>query len=175
MIYGTLPSMYGRLFQLQEETLKTLANQKRLEIVQLLQNRELTVTEMVEMLGMPQANISQHLGLLRQVRIVNTRKDGLHVYYRLSDERIIAVIRELRAFLKSQFTHEPEIAHLGSLDSSIYPIVRDPVCGMRLSVSEAFAHLDHGGHSYYFCATGCKERFETHPGYYVPHEKAITR
>jgi ArsR family transcriptional regulator len=166
--------MYERLFQLQEETLKILANQKRLEIVQLLQNNELTVTEMVDMLGMPQANISQHLSLLRQVRIVTTRKDGLCVYYRLSDERIIAVVRELRGFLKSQFAHEPGIAHLSSLDNSIYPIVRDPVCGMRISVSEAYAHVEHGGHAYYFCASGCKEQFEEQPSRYI-REKALAR
>lgn len=159
--------MYERLFQLQEETLKVLANQKRLEIVQLLQNKELTVTEMVDMLGMPQANISQHLSLLRQVRIVTTRKDGLRVYYRLSDERIIAVVRELRAFLKSQFAHEPEMAHFNSLDNSMYPIVRDPVCGMRISASEAFARVEHDSRPYYFCASGCKEHFEKHPSRYV--------
>lgn len=163
--------MYERLFQLQEETLKILANQKRLEIVQLLQNKELTVTEMVGMLGMPQANISQHLSLLRQVRIVTTRKDGLRVYYRLSDERVIAVVRELRAFLKNQFAHEPEIAGLSSLDNSIYPIVRDPVCGMRISAPEAFAHVVHDGHSYFFCASGCKEHFDKHPSRYIQHQK----
>jgi DNA-binding transcriptional ArsR family regulator/YHS domain-containing protein len=166
--------MYERLFQLQEETLKILANQKRLEIVQILQNKELTVSEMVDMLGMPQANISQHLSLLRQVRIVTSRKDGLRVYYRLSDERIIAVVRELRAFLKSQFAHEPEIAHLNSLNNGIYPIVRDPVCGMRIGASEAFAHVEHDGHPYYFCASGCKEYFEKEPSLYI-RKKALAQ
>ena len=167
--------MYERLFQLQEVTLKILANQKRLEIVQLLQNKELTVTEMVDMLGIPQANISQHLSLLRQVRIVTTRKDGLRVYYRLSDRRIIAVVRELRLFLKGQFALEPEVLHLNSLDSSIYPIVRDPVCGMRISASEAYSYAAHDDHAYYFCASGCKDQFEKHPRRYVQHKKAIAR
>lgn len=167
--------MYERLFQLQEDTLKTLANQKRLEIVQLLQNKELTVTEMVDMLGMPQANISQHLSLLRQVRIVSTRKDGLRVYYRLTDERITALVRELRSFLRSQFAHEPEIAHFGSPDSSVYPIVRDPVCGMRLSASEAFAHLEHDGRAYFFCASGCKDQFQKQPDHYAHHGKAAAQ
>ena len=166
--------MYERLFQLQEETLKTLANQKRLEIVQLLQNKELTVSEMVDMLGMPQANISQHLSLLRQVRIVATRKDGLRIYYRLSNQRIIAVVRELRSFLKSQFAHEPEMAHLGSLDSNIYPIVRDSVCGMRISKSEAYTHVEHDGHTYYFCASGCKDQFEKHPSHFI-REKVLAK
>lgn len=166
--------MYARLFQLQEETLKTLANHKRLEIVQLLNNRELTVSEMVEMLGMPQANISQHLGLLRQVRIVSTRKDGLRVYYRLTDKRIIAVIRELRSFLKSQYAYEPAVAHLSSLADAIYPIVQDPVCGMRLSVSEAVGHIEHDDHRYYFCASGCKDQFDKSPNRFSKRKRVLT-
>ncbi|HET9412346.1 MAG TPA: metalloregulator ArsR/SmtB family transcription factor [Candidatus Saccharimonadales bacterium] len=166
--------MYERLFKLQEETLKVLANQKRLEIVQLLQNKALTVSEMVDMLGVPQANISQHLSLLRQVRIVTTRKDGLRVYYHLSDKRILAVVRELRGFLKNQFAHEPEITHISSLDNNVYPIVRDPVCGMRISASEAYSRVEHDGHVYYFCASGCKLHFEQHPNQYVRKE-ALTR
>jgi ArsR family transcriptional regulator len=151
--------MYEHLFQLLEEALKVLANQKRLEIVQLLSNKELTVTDMVEMLGVPQANISQNLSLLRQARIVSTRKDGRHVYYHLTDNRIAAVIQELRAFLTSQHAHDPEISQLNMLDKSIYPIARDPVCGMRLSGAEIGESLVKDGVTYYFCAGGCKEKF----------------
>lgn len=167
--------MYERLFQLQEETLKTLANQKRLEIVQLLNNKELTVTEMVSMLGMPQANISQHLALLRQVKIVSTRKDGLRVYYRLTDKRIIAVVRELRVFLQSQYAYDPDIACISSLEADIYPIVRDPVCGMRLSASEAVGHAEHNERTYYFCATGCKDQFSKTPHKFISREKTTAR
>lgn len=166
--------MYERLFQLQEETLKVLANQKRLEIVQLLQNKALTVSEMVDMLGVPQANISQHLSLLRQVRIVTAKKDGPRTYYQLSDKRILAVVRELRAFLKNQFAHDPEIAHINTLDNNVYPIVRDPVCGMRISASEAYSRIEHDGQAYYFCAGGCKLHFKQYPSRYV-RKKALTR
>lgn len=163
--------MYERLFQLQEETLKVLANHKRLEIVQLLHGEELTVTEMVEMLGVPQANISQNLSLLRQARIVATRKEGLRVYYRLTDKRIAAVVRELRAFLKTQYAYEPEIAHLNSLDSDAYPIVRDLVCGMRLSSREVGESMTHDGVTYYFCAVGCKNTFQKSPGQFIMKRK----
>lgn len=164
--------MYERLFQLQEETLKTLANQKRLEILQLLRHHELTVSEMVEMIGLPQANLSQHLSILRKLRIVSTRKEGLHVYYRLTDDRIAAVIRELRAFLKVQHAHDPEIAHLGSLESNnMYPIVRDPVCGMRLSIHEAGESTCYESEDYYFCAMGCKDKFVASPNRYIKAKK----
>src|SRR3990167_1281064 len=113
--------MYERLFQLQEETLKTLANQKRLEILQLLNQKELTVTAMVEMLGLPQANLSQHLSVLRNLHLVTKRKEGVKVYYHLTDKRIALVIKQLREFLKTQYAHEPEIAKMSTdFNNSIY-------------------------------------------------------
>lgn len=163
--------MYERLFQLQEETLKMLANHKRLEIVQLLHNKEMTVTEMVQMLGVPQANISQNLSLLRQARIVATRKEGVRVYYRLTDKRIAKIIQEIRTFLKTQYAHEPEIAHIANLDRDAYPIVRDPVCGMRLSSHEVGESAEYENMTHYFCAAGCKERFLKSPGRFIMKHK----
>jgi len=80
--------MYQKLLSFQEEVFKVLANQKRLEIIQLLSGRELSVSQMVEMLGLPQANLSQHLALLRQAKVVTSRRDGQTIYYQLSDRRM---------------------------------------------------------------------------------------
>lgn len=152
--------MQQRLFALQEEVFKTLANQKRLEVVQLLTKRELTVTEMVGMLGIPQANLSQHLSVLRHVKVVSTRKQGLRVYYRLTDEHIGAVVKAMRDFLKIQYAHEAEISKIVSQSNSpLYPIVRDVVCGMRFNIHEAGDSVVLGDREYYFCAQGCKETF----------------
>ncbi|AHB42002.1 hypothetical protein RAAC3_TM7C00001G0135 [Candidatus Saccharibacteria bacterium RAAC3_TM7_1] len=160
--------MYGRLFQLQEETLKTLANQKRLEIVQLLGQGELTVSEMIEMLGISQSNLSQHLAVLRRYQIVATRKEGLYVYYRLTDGHIAEAIKQLREFLKIRYAYEPEITKLNRLnDPALYPIVKDPVCGMRLSESEAYASVMHNNKSYHFCASGCYDKFTAHTARYI--------
>ena len=160
LICGILIGMYERLFKLQEETLKTLANHKRLEIIQLLKNKELTVTEMIEMLGISQSNLSQHLSILRRYKIVTARKDGQYVYYKLTDKHIAEAVKDLREFLKVQYAHEPEISKIISLnDPKLYPIVKDPVCGMRMSVSEAGELLEIDNQVHYFCASGCKEKF----------------
>jgi ArsR family transcriptional regulator len=152
--------MYERLFSLQEEILKTLANHKRLEILQLLNNQEMTVNQIVQMLGIPQTNVSQHLSVLRQKKLVTARKDGLYVYYHLTDKRIATVVKELREFLKVQYKHEPEIAKISAIDSnSLYPIVRDPICGMRISIDEVGESEELDGKVYYFCASGCKKQF----------------
>jgi len=156
--------MYERLFQLQEDTLKTLANHKRLEIVQLLKKQELTVSELVDMLGIPQANVSQHLAQLRRHKVVATRRSGKQVYYSLQDKRIAELVSLLRDFLKAQFTTDPNIAKISSFDKrSMYPIVRDPVCGMRLSINEVAESTSYESVDYYFCGQGCLSSFRADP------------
>lgn len=155
--------MYDQLFQLQEEVLKTIANKKRLEILQLLGTRELTVNEMVAMLGISQANVSQHLAVLRRVKVVTAHKEGMHVYYRVAGTRIIEIITTLRTFLRQQYGDNTSIAYLNELENSVsYPIVKDPVCGMRFGVGDASCSLPSGdGHYVYFCGPGCRDTFKS--------------
>ena len=47
------------------------------------------------------------------------------------------------------------------------PRERDPVCGMIVEVSRAPARALYGGRYYWFCSTGCKEKFDAHPDEYV--------
>lgn len=160
--------MYEKLFSLQEYIFKTLGNQKRLEIVQLLSQGELSVSEMVDMLGISQSNLSQHLGVLRHQRLVATRRQGLQIYYHLTDTRIGEAVMSVREFLKASYKHEPEIAAISKLgQASTYPIIRDPVCGMRRSISEVGASFSIDGNNYYFCASGCKDKFVANPKLYV--------
>jgi DNA-binding transcriptional ArsR family regulator len=154
--------MYNHLLSLEEDVFKVIANQKRLEIIQLLRGRELNVTEMIEMLGLRQANLSQHLSLLRQHRVVTVNKKGREVYYRLADDNIAKAVQLVYRFLQAQYDIQDK-APAGAL----FPIVADPVCGMRISASEAFDKAEYDDHTYYFCASGCKERFAHDPSSYV--------
>lgn len=43
----------------------------------------------------------------------------------------------------------------------------DPVCGMTVKKKEAVATAEHEGKTYYFCAEGCREKFEENPEEYV--------
>ncbi len=81
--------MDRKLFELQAELCKTLANPKRLEILEILkEHTEISVNELSELLEIPKANTSQHLAVLRQAGVVATRKDGINVYYSLRSPRI---------------------------------------------------------------------------------------
>src|SRR3989344_6053247 len=80
------------VFSIQADLYNALANPKRLEIIHLLRHKELSVTEMVEMLGLPQSNLSQHLTILRKSNVVTTRREGKNIYYTLSHKNIISIV-----------------------------------------------------------------------------------
>jgi DNA-binding transcriptional ArsR family regulator len=70
---------------------KALAEPMRLRILDALRRRERTVTELVELTGANQANVSKHLAVLHREGFVTRRRDGLHVHYRVSDPRVFAL------------------------------------------------------------------------------------
>lgn len=76
-----------------------LANPKRLIIIDLLARGEKSVGEIAEILQAPLATASRHLSLLKAQRVVEARKEGHTVYYRLRDTRIIEACRIIRDVL----------------------------------------------------------------------------
>ena len=68
---------------------KALANPKRLEILDTLRNREMTVNELGNKTGMSQANLSQHLAILRAREVVKTQRKGNTIIYTVSDPKIL--------------------------------------------------------------------------------------
>jgi ArsR family transcriptional regulator len=81
--------MDRKLYEMQAQLCKTLSNPKRLEILDILREQgEITVNALAELLEIPKANTSQHLAVLRQAGVVNTRRDGINVFYSLRSNRI---------------------------------------------------------------------------------------
>jgi ArsR family transcriptional regulator, cadmium/lead-responsive transcriptional repressor len=70
-----------------------LSDPTRLRIVQLLLAGEKNVGELVQELGAPQGRVSSHLMCLRWCGFVTTRRQGKHVYYRVSDPRVAELVR----------------------------------------------------------------------------------
>jgi DNA-binding transcriptional ArsR family regulator len=68
---------------------RTLANEKRQMILDALRGGEATVSELVERTGISQPNLSQHLSQMRANGVVRTRRDGTHVYYEISNPKLI--------------------------------------------------------------------------------------
>lgn len=72
--------------------LKGFADGTRLRLLWLLRRDEVCVHVLVEALGMSQSAVSHQLRLLRDARLVSARRSGRHVYYRLADEHVLALL-----------------------------------------------------------------------------------
>jgi len=159
--------MYSQIFKLHADLLKSLAHPRRLEIVHLLRDQELPVSDIHTMLDLPQANISQHLMILRDAGVVSTRRKGKQVFYKLSDKNIIKASDLLRKVLIDQHKDTELADELTLKMQELVPLVQDPVCHMRVSPKTAGFHLLHKKQDYYFCASGCLTKFKKEPAKYV--------
>jgi DNA-binding transcriptional ArsR family regulator len=70
------------------ETFRALGDPNRLRLVHALSRAELCVCDLAAALGMSQSAVSHSLRVLRQLRLVRSRKDGKTIYYRLDDQHI---------------------------------------------------------------------------------------
>ena len=76
--------------------LKAIAHPLRLKILCVLGGGEECVQDIVDAVGTSQSNISQHLAILRDKGVLQTRKDANRVYYRVGDERTLQLIVLMR-------------------------------------------------------------------------------
>ncbi|MDV3277880.1 MAG: metalloregulator ArsR/SmtB family transcription factor [Nitrososphaerales archaeon] len=104
--------MQDRIFEMHAEICKTLGSPVRIEILDSLRDGEKTVGQISQELGLRQANISQHLGVLRQRRVVTTRKEGTSVFYGVSNPKIIQACRLMREVLLEQLKESQRLTVL---------------------------------------------------------------
>ena len=86
------------LYQIPAELCKVFSNPIRLEILNLLRDKEMSVTELIEKTELSQANISQHLSIMKSKGIVISDRKGKNIYYRLTNTKITKafdIIREV--------------------------------------------------------------------------------
>lgn len=99
-----------KIYELHAEICKTLSNPTRLEILNVLRKGEITAGKLAKKLGVRKANLSQHLAVLRQHKILASRKDGRNIYYRVSNPLIIKGCDILREVLKEQLKKNIKLA-----------------------------------------------------------------
>ena len=78
-----------KLYELHAELCKVFSNPIRLEILNLLRDKKMSVTELINTSKLSQANISQHLSIMKSKGIVVSKRDGKMIYYKLSNPKII--------------------------------------------------------------------------------------
>ena len=102
------------LYELQSEVCKTLASPKRIEILNALKEGEKTVSELVEILGVPKANVSQHLAVMRHKGILKFRREGINMYYSVSNRKVIEACLLMKDVLMEQMKEKGKLAEIAS-------------------------------------------------------------
>lgn len=97
-----MSNIRNELYRLHASVCKGLADPKRLLIINALRSGERSVTELCDELDLPQANVSQHLAVLREKGLVIVRKDGQWAFYSLSSPKITEAMDLLREVMSEQ-------------------------------------------------------------------------
>ena len=90
---------------------KALSSPHRLEILELLAQSERTVDSLATEIGLSLANASQHLQALRQAALVESRRDGLFVYYRLASPEVFDLSKVLRTVAEGRLAELERLVH----------------------------------------------------------------
>ena len=92
-----------KIYELHADICKIFSNAKRLEIINALKDQEVSARELIETIGLSKANLSQHMSVLRSKGVVLTRREGINVYYRIANPKIIQACHLMREVLVEQF------------------------------------------------------------------------
>ena len=88
---------------------KVFSNPTRLEVLNLLKNKEISVTELIEKTKLSQANISQHLSIMKSKGIVTSNRKGKNIYYKLTNPKIIKSFNIIKEVLTEKLKENGRI------------------------------------------------------------------
>jgi DNA-binding transcriptional ArsR family regulator len=89
------------IYVLKAEFFRILGHPVRVRILELLRDGERTVGDLQGQLGLDSSGTSQHLGALRKQRLLESRREGTSVYYRVRDPRLFQLLEVARQILSS--------------------------------------------------------------------------
>ena len=98
--------MEDQIYTYHAEMCKVFSHAKRLELINLLRDKEISAGELRERLGLAPANLSQHLTMMKERHILASRKEGNMVYYRIANPRLIEAFDLLREILFAQIRQD---------------------------------------------------------------------
>jgi DNA-binding transcriptional ArsR family regulator len=117
---------------------KALAEENRIRILMALEVEELCVCQITELLELAPSTVSKHMSVLRQAGLVESRKDGRWMFYRLADESAPAEVNEAIVWIKKSLAPNKRIHEDAKRLKEILKIDRDILCSRqtRSSVCE---------------------------------------
>jgi DNA-binding transcriptional ArsR family regulator len=88
---GSLPVEQA---ELAAEVFRMLADSTRVRLLWAMLDKELSVNELADLVGKPAPSVSQHLAKLRMARLVRTRRESTHVFYRVENDHVARLVRD---------------------------------------------------------------------------------
>ena len=97
------------LYKIHAEMCKVFSNPTRLEILNLLRDKEMSVTELIEKTKLSQANIAQHLSIMKSKGTVISDRKGKNIYYKLTNSKIIKAFDIIKEVLTERLKKNGKI------------------------------------------------------------------
>jgi Predicted transcriptional regulators len=116
------------MFQIMAVT-KALADQTRVRLLAALRDGELCVCQLIELIGLAPSTVSKHLSILRSARLIEGRKNGRWMYYRLAGAQAPQAARSALAWLLDALKDNPTILEDRQRLAQVMKTGCDEVCG----------------------------------------------
>ena len=113
------------------DIIKALADENRLRALMMLREGELCVCQIIEMLGLAPSTVSKHMSILRQVRLVESRKEGRWMYYRLNDEASTPSVMEALQWICRHLTQDKKIRDDNRVLKKLLKTRKEDLCQKR--------------------------------------------
>lgn len=88
---------------------KALADENRVRLLLALGKQELCVCQLIELVGLAPSTVSKHMSILKQARLVDSRKDGRWMYYHLSESRSPSLVRRAIQWVFRSLEGDPQV------------------------------------------------------------------
>ena len=108
--------------------IKALADENRVRILMTLGPKELCVCQIVELLGLAPSTVSKHMAILKQARLVDSRKEGRWMFYRLAENEATTEAREMTALVARLLADDPQSREDAKRMKQILKADRDELC-----------------------------------------------
>lgn len=96
--------------QMHAQLCEALADPKRIALLYALREGATTVNQLAELLETPQATVSRHLKILRERNLVTARREGMNVYYTVTNEKVLDALDILRSILNDNLNRSAKLA-----------------------------------------------------------------
>lgn len=106
---ASVPRHTGPLHEVKANLFRVVGHPARVHILELLRAGERSVGALQAELGLDSGGTSQHLAALRRIGLVESRREGTSVYYRVDDARVFDLLATGRALITRQLTEQQSI------------------------------------------------------------------